>query len=146
MKPATISKPVGAVAAAALVILLTGCPQPEPTPPPEAALEGVWLLTTDEDSDLDEGYLVFDEMGELTFITVETEEGTVVTPVTSSTSSVTGSGWDVDFTALVSVGGLTFSGRFNTTQTRITGDLTTSLNVGGSQIIIDQGAATMERQ
>ena len=144
-----------------IFLLLPGClvlvPEPEPAPPPEAVLEGTWLLLTNEQIEqnntviggieLNPIYMVFDDLGQLIFMSITLDDGrTLSVPTPVSTTSVDTHN-NVAITAQFSAGNFDFSGRFNTTKTRIEGgDLTVSANVGGGRLMLGSEPATAFKQ
>ena len=144
-----------------IFLLLPGClvlvPEPEPVPPPEAVLEGTWMLLTNEQIEqnnavigginLNPIYMVFDDLGRLMFMSITLENGrTLSVPTPVATTSVDTQG-NAEITALFDAGTFDFAGRLNTTKTRIErGDLTVSANVGGGRLMLGSEPATAFKQ
>ena len=126
------------------VALIAGCPSV--LPPPEAVLEGTWLLETTAPTLLGPTELVFDARGKLTRISIQVTAGTeVVRRNPLATVSVDGDQVTVDANLLL-LGTLNFNGTLNADETVVSGHLTTNLNLLFANIVFDNGEATLTKQ
>ncbi len=126
-----------------LAALLGGCPQP--APPPEAVLQGTWLVTVAQNPDLKTLLVTFDENGNVTEVQYKLGDNALIT-VTSPTGVATVDGQNVVISATFNDNGLTFNGTLNGDNTVITGNLTTQIVVGGVIVTVNNGPATLTKQ
>jgi hypothetical protein len=113
--------------------------------PPEAVLSGTWKLTTDEASTLPDTFLIFNSNGVLTTIQFVVAGATISETVLTGSTTVTGT----NVTISQGFGGtssLNFIGTLNTTNTVITGNLQTIINLGAITITLPGTPATMTKQ
>jgi hypothetical protein len=114
-------------------------------PPAEAVLAGTWAVTVAAAPGLEQLLLTFDEEGQLSTVTYKVADNAVIT-VPSPTGTTSVSGQDVTITGTFLGNGLEFEGILNSTNTVITGTLTTHIVVGSAVVTIDNGAATLTKQ
>jgi hypothetical protein len=125
---------------ASLTGLLGGC---VPVPP-EAVLAGTWSVTAEDSPDLKELVFTFDSNGNLSNVTYQVgSNASISVPAPESTTEVNGSSVTISSTFLNN--SVVFEGTMNSTNTVITGTLTTQITVGGLIITIDNGAATLTK-
>lgn len=128
-----------------LIALLHGCGV---TNPPEAILAGTWSLVPDNTPvpALTTLLLTFDSNGNWT--QVQYQIGTSATVTKSiSTGDTTVDGSDVTISATIGFGDtISFQGTLDSTNTVITGNITTILNSAGQTVTINNGPATMTKQ
>ncbi len=134
-----------------LVLLGGGCAAPPP--PPAAILTGTWLLTTDEPSDFPGAILTFDEFGQLfdlQFLAPDQPIGgdqvLVDVDQTLLIGTVTVNGSEVTIFETFEENSFNFVGTLDTTNTIITGNLTTALNSTDLDLFLNGIPATMQRQ
>ncbi len=132
----------------ALLTALTGCPVPQP-PPAEAVLEGRWELTGDVISDdISAFFVTFDADGNISRIDYRVglvqvtfdESGFIQTDSTVNGSSVS------IIATWFSVNNLAFSGIANADFSRIDGNASYRLIIGGISVDVPAGAAALIRQ
>lgn len=135
------------IAASMLPVGNFGCGQP--SPPPEAVLEGTWELIPSEevDPELTGSFLTFNSSGRLTQVTFTfTDETTVRWDNPPSETSVDGDQLHISVTQ----GGsdLLFDGTLDseTEPTSATGELTRNLTFGDITISESQGEGTLAKQ
>ncbi len=128
---------------APLAVFLGGCPQP--APPPEAVLQGTWLVTVAQNPDLKTLLVTFDENGNVTEVQYKLGDNALIT-VTSPAGVATVNGQNVVISATFNDNGLTFNGTLNGDNTVITGNLTTQIVVGGVVVTVNNGPATLTKQ
>jgi len=124
-------------------LMLTGCPEPEPTPPPdEAVLAGDWTGTA---SDGRVFTLTFDDVGVLVEIETTGDGGATITVnVPDATSTVNGDNVRVE----VPVDNATavYTGTLSDNQNRIDGDLSREVSVTDNvTVTIPQGPLDLIR-
>lgn len=111
---------------------------------PEGVLAGNWLLTTTDNSNLPPTVLNFDSSGNLTKVTFTINNGNIEYATPNSTTLV--SEKNVTVTVAFDAGSLSFVGTLNDDNTVATGNLTTSLTVGGLVINLVGSNATLTKQ
>jgi hypothetical protein len=125
------------------VSLFAGCVSPPP--PPEAVLAGTWAVTVENNPDLKLLLLTFDSNGNLQSIEYQVGSNAVITvPAPLGATNVDGNA--VTISVSFNNNTLAFNGTLNDTQTVITGDITTLIVVGGLEISINNGPATLTKQ
>ncbi len=131
-----------------LLLVATGCPFT--TTAPEAVLEGTWQLTGDVISpDVTNFLISFDSSGKITGINYQYKGGTVTISPSLINSSSTVSGTSVSISATWYLGGtnsLSFIGELNSTNTVINGSTEYGLWVGGINLSIPTGPATLTKR
>jgi len=132
-----------ALSVVALGSLLGGCVPA--APPPEAVLEGTWLVTVEQNPDLQSLLVTFDGSGNVTQVEYKLGDNATIT-VTNPVGVATVNGQDVILSATFNGNGLTFDGTLNSDNTVINGSLTTQISVGGLLITINNGPATFTKQ
>jgi hypothetical protein len=127
-----------------LLALMHGCA----SPPPEAILAGTWSLvpTNATIPALTTLLLTFDSNGNWTQVQYQIgSNATVTRSITTGDTTVNGS--DVTISSSLGFGDtVSFAGTLDSTNTVITGNITTILNSSGQTITINNGPATMTKQ
>lgn len=135
------------VVAALGSLMCGGCPPIviNVTPPPEAVLEGVWQLTTDESTDVNQTFLTFDATGDLIRVVYQIGDDTTVTDNSPrGTVDVNGKAVTIDSTFAGS--GQIIRGTLNEDNTVITGNQGTEVRIGDTLISVDNGTVTLTKQ
>lgn len=119
-------------------------------PPPEAVLEGTWLLTGDVIApDVSEFLITFDSDGEITRISYTYANSITVTSndpdFIDSDSTVDGDAVTINVTWLF-VNNLVLTGTLDAAQDQITGEASFRLNIGSIEIEAPLGDAVLTRQ
>ena len=128
-----------------VVVGFTGCVPAEPGP--EAILEGVWLLESDDQPQEVSDFLVtFNSFGQVTRVEFMFEDSEVVIEPQNLQSSADVEGNDVTITVSWGVNNVTFEGTLNADQTVITGTSTLRITVGGITVTQPAVDAVLTKQ
>lgn len=135
------------IAASVLLSGILGCVPI--LPPPEAALEGTWELVPSDTVDprLTDWFLTFDSAGELARVTYTFVGGETVT-WSNPPGSTNVEEDQVHVSVTVLGNGFTFDGTLDSVKTPsiATGTVSASIMIGGVEISVEQGEATLVKQ
>jgi len=112
-------------------------------PGPEAVLEGTWLLKSNDDTSGADLLLIFDNRGNLVQLRLASGAVTVNQAVRGR-STLDGSNVTITLSAFAL--SLNFAGTLSADNNVMTGTITTHISLGGTQIGINNGTATLTRQ
>lgn len=127
------------------IAALGGCPNLSLVPPAEGVLEGAWVLTETEVSNLEDMRIEIDERGQLTRVTYRiTDDARLEDDRPDGRTEVDGD--EVYLETSFGLNTLEFNGEFDDNQLVITGTLKTKYGIGGLNLVAEEGRAVFERE